>query len=167
MSKRHNFVLADDVCEQITAEARRYKAEPWQLMRILLRIQNLCENSFPREVAVVVSRETGIDLATLYSYTSFYAMISDAPRGKYVVRMCESAPCHITGARDVMDAIEYTLKIKPGETTPDGLFTLEYCQCLGMCEKSPAIMVNDQVYSSLTPGKARDLMEKYIRGEIS
>lgn len=167
MSKHHNFVLTQQTQEQIVAEAARYKNEPWQLMRILLSIQNICENSFPRDVAVIVSGETGIDVATLYSYTSFYAMISDAPRGKYVVRMCESAPCHITGARDVMDAIEYSLKIKAGETTPDGLFTLEYCQCLGMCEKSPAIMINDKVYADLTPGKASDLIEQYIKGGIS
>jgi len=167
MSKKQDFVLTAETQAQISAEAKKYKEAPWQLMRILLRIQKICENSFPRDVAVVVSQETGIDVATLYSYTSFYAMISDVPRGKYIVRMCESAPCHITGARDVMDAIEYTLKIKAGETTPDGLFTLEYCQCLGMCEKSPAIMINDQVYSDLTPGKASGLIEEYIRGDIA
>lgn len=160
------FVLSPEMEERIIAEAQRYKSEPHQLMRILLRIQRIAYNSFPREVAVIVSQVTGIDVATLYSYTSFYAMIADAPRGKLIVRMCESAPCHISGARDVMEAIEKALGIAPGETTPDGMFTLEYCQCLGMCERSPAIMVNGKVYTDLTPGKATDLMEQYMRGEI-
>jgi len=160
------FVLSPEMEERIIIEAQRYKSEPHQLMRILLRIQRMTYNSFPREVAVIVSKVTGIDVATLYSYTSFYAMIADKPRGKFIVRMCESAPCHISGARDGMETIETTLGIAPGATTPDGMFTLEYCQCLGMCERSPAIMVNGNVYTDLTPGKAADLMEQYMRGEI-
>ena len=106
MNNERAFVLTPEIEEQIVAQAERYKTDPHQLMRILLSIQNIANHSFPREVAIVVSWVTGIDVASLYSYTSFYAMISDAPRGKYIVRMCESAPCHITGARDVMEAIE-------------------------------------------------------------
>lgn len=161
------FEITPEMKELIIAEAERYHSEPHQLMRIMIQIQRIAHNSFPREVAVIVSRVTGLTEAALYSFVSFYSMISEAPRGKFVVRMCQSAPCHVTGARDVMDAICKTLDIQPGETTPDGMFTLEYCQCLGMCERSPAIMVNSKVYSDLTPGKASELMEKYIRGEIA
>ena len=161
-----DFVITKAMEDKIVAEAKRYQKEPHQLMRILLRIQRISYNSFPREVCTIVSRETGLSEAALYSYISFYSMISETPRGKYVVRMCESAPCHIMGARDVMNAVEKTLGIKAGETSPNGIFTIEYCQCLGLCEKSPAIMVNGKVYSDLTPGSATRLMEQYIRGEI-
>jgi NADH:ubiquinone oxidoreductase subunit E len=65
-----------------------------------------------------------------------------------------------------MDAISKTLGIKPGETSKDGQFTLEYCQCLGVCEFAPAIMVNDTVYRNLTPGRAATLMEDYQRGDV-
>ena len=151
--------------EKILAAARRYHTEPYQLMRILLDIQKIAHNSFPREVAVLVSRETGLPEATLYSFISYYAMFSPFERGRYVVRMCESSPCHVRGAKAVMEAICKTLGLQPGETSADGRFTLEYCQCLGMCIQSPAILVNDKVYADLTPGRAATLMEDYMRGE--
>lgn len=159
--------ITKEMEEQIIAEAERYHSEPHQLMRIMIRIQRIAHNSFPREVAVIVSRVTGLTEAALYSYVSFYSMISAEPHGVFTVRMCKSAPCHIMGAKDVMEAICKTLNIRPGETTPDGMFTIEYCQCLGMCERSPAIMINSKIYSDLTPGKASEIIEKYIRGEVA
>lgn len=158
--------LRPELEKQIVAIAERYHEEPHQLMRILLDIQKVTSSSIPAEVAAVVSRVTGIPTAELYGYISFYAMISTEPRGKYLIRMCESAPCHVTGAAPVMEAIVKTLGIKPGETSEDGRFTLEYCQCLGLCESSPAILINDTVYKDLTPGRAATLMEDYMRGDV-
>lgn len=152
--------------KRITELASRYQNEPEQLMNILLDIQKETANSFPRSVAALVSRVTGIPEAKLYGFVSFYSMFSTKPRGRYVVRMCHSAPCHVCGAQGVMEAISKTLGIKPGETTRDGRFTLEYCQCLGVCENAPAIMVNETVYRNLTPGRAATLMEDYQRGDM-
>ena len=160
-------LLTPELEKQIVAIAERYHSEPHQLMRILLDIQKLTSNGIPREVAIVISRVTGIPEAQLYSFISFYAMISPHPRGKYVIRMCESAPCHVTGAVAVMESITKTLGIEPGETSEDGRFTLEYCQCLGVCESSPAVLINDTVYKNLTPGRAATLMEDYMRGDVS
>ena len=159
------WVITPEMEQEIIATARRYHKEPHQLMRILLDIQKIAHNSFPRGVAVIVSRETGLTEAALYSFISYYAMFSPFERGKYVVRMCESAPCHVCGAKAVMEAISKTLGIAPGETSSDNRFTLEYCQCLGMCVNSPAILVNDRIYKDLTPGRAATLMEDYIRGD--
>ncbi len=158
--------LTPRMVKEIEKIALRYKNQPDQLMRILLDIQKVAFNAFPREVAVIVSRVTGIPEAKIYGFISFYAMFSPEPRGTYVVRMCKSAPCHVCGAVQVMEAIVRTLGIEPGETTKDGRFTLEYCQCLGVCESSPAILVNDKVYKNLTPGRAATLMEDYQRGDV-
>ena len=152
--------------KRIEEIASQYLEKPEQLMNILLEVQKETDNSFPHSVAVVVSRTTGIPIAKLYEFVSFYAMFSTEPRGQYVVRMCKSAPCHVCGAQGVMEAISNTLGIKPGETTRDGRFTLEYCQCLGLCEFAPAIMVNESVYRNLTPGRAATLMEDYLRGDV-
>ena len=159
------WVITNERERDILSAAKRYHAEPHQLMRILLDIQKIAHNSFPREVAVLVSRETGLTEAALYSYISYYAMFSPVERGKYVIRMCESAPCHVRGAKAVMEAISKTLGISPGETSEDNRFTLEYCQCLGMCVHSPAILVNDKLYKDLTPGRAATLIEDYMRGD--
>ena len=158
--------LSEEQKREIIQIASRYHKEPHQLMRILLDIQKITFNSIPREAAVIISGETGIPEADLYEFISFYAMISPEPRGRYVVRMCQSAPCHVTGADAIMRAIVRTIGIQPGQTSDDGQFTLEYCQCLGLCDSSPAIMINDRVYKDLTPGRVTTLMEDYQRGDI-
>lgn len=151
---------------QVAAIAARYKNEPDQLMRILFDVQKLSANAIPRDVAVVVGSVTGIPEAEIYSFITFYAMFSIKPRGKYVVRMCKSAPCHVAGATEVAAAISDFLGISPGETTSDGLFTLEYCECMGLCDTSPSIMVNDSVYTNLTPQSAANLMQAYRTGGV-
>lgn len=152
---------------QVAAIAARYKNEPDQLMRILFDVQKICGNSVPREAAAVISSVTGIPEARIYGFISFYAMFSDKPRGKYVVRMCKSAPCHVVGAAEVAKAISDFLGIRTGETTADGLFTLEFCECIGLCDTSPAIMVNDSVYTNLTPQSAVALIQAYQRGGVN
>lgn len=99
----------------------------------------------------------GIPMNKVYSFITFYAMLSVKPRGRYIVRMCKSAPCHVHGAQAVVQALEDQLGISIGETTEDGRFTLEYCPCLGLCEISPAIMINEHVYGNLTPESVRVL----------
>ncbi len=80
--------------------------------------------------------------------------------------MCKSAPCHIVGAAEVAAAISSCLGISDGETTADGMFTLEYCECIGLCDTAPAIMVNDAVYTNLTPQSAVNLMDSYKKGGV-
>ena len=149
---------------QVAAIAARYKAEPDMLMRILFDVQKICGNAVPREAATIISSVTGIPESQIYDYVTFYAMLSDKLKGKYVVRMCKSAPCHIVGAGAVADAIKNFLGIEAGETTADGLFTLEFCECIGLCDTSPAIMINDSVYTGLTPQGAVALLQNYKRG---
>ena len=149
---------------RVAAIAARYKDEPDQLMRILLEIQSCCGNSIPREAATVISSITGIPEAKIWGYITFYAMFSDKPRGKHIIRMCKSAPCHIVGAQAVAQAIGDYLGIAPGQTTEDGMFTLEYCECIGMCDTAPAIMINDSAYSGLTPESAVELIKSFQQG---
>ena len=100
----------------------------------------------------------------IYGFITFYAMLSDKPRGRYIIRMCKSAPCHIVGAQEVAQAICDCLGVSPGETTSDGMFTLEFCECIGLCDTSPAIMINDAVYTNLTPQSAVNLIKAYQQG---
>ncbi len=164
-TQQKTMELSDEQVLRIRELSATYHSKPHKLMEILFDIQDICSNTLPREVAVIVSEVTNIPVAKIYDYISFYSMFSPVPRGKYVVRMCKSAPCHVCGAVAVMESISRTLGINPGESTEDGKFTLEYCQCLGICEHSPAIMVNDKVYKDLTPGRAATLMEDYMKGD--
>ena len=118
------------------------------------------------DVVNVIAREMDLDVSTVYGFVTFYAMLSTKPHGKFTIRMCKSAPCHVNGAAAVVRSVEEQLGIKMGETTADGRFTLEYCPCLGLCDIAPAIMINRKVYGNLTPESVRDILKTYIRGDV-
>lgn len=150
---------------QVARIAAEYRGRPDMLMTVIIRSQKVV-SAFSRAVASVIAREMEIPMNQVYSFITFYAMLSVKPRGKYIVRMCKSAPCHVHGAQDVVRALEEQLGVAIGETTEDGRFTLEYCPCLGLCEISPAIMINDKVYGNLTPESVRDIIKQYIREDV-
>ncbi|MEW6522690.1 MAG: NADH-quinone oxidoreductase subunit NuoE [Bacillota bacterium] len=97
----------------------------------------------------------------VYSVVSFYTLFSTKPKGKYVIRVCESAPCHVEGAAAIIAELEKQLNIKMGEVTPDRQFSLEFTSCVGICGVAPAIMVNDEVHGNLTPAMVSQVLSKY------
>lgn len=141
---------------------KEYSSEKGNLMETLHKIQNASgENYICDDCMKKVSSHTNIPLNRLYGVTSFYTMFSNEKRGKYVIRMCESSPCHVLGAKDIIDTFSKELGIKPGETTDDGLFTIEYCACLGVCAVAPAVMINEDVHGNLKPEMVKDIIAKY------
>lgn len=105
-----------------------------------------------------VARCLDIHPVEVYSVITFYSFLTHKPKGRYVVRLCQTITCDMAGKKAVANAIERELGIKFGETTKDKKFTLEYVNCLGMCDQGPAMLVNDQVYSHLTPEKAIEIL---------
>lgn len=150
---------------KIAEIASRYKGRPEMLMKVVIQVQKI-EPAFSASVAAVIAREMEIPQTQVYSFITFYAMLSVKPRGRYIIRMCKSAPCHVKGAKEIVYALEDLLGIRMGETTEDKRFTLEYCPCLGVCEQSPAIMINERAYVNLTPESVRDIVKRYIREEV-
>lgn len=150
---------------EVAKIAAPYKDKPEMLMKVIIRVQKVVQ-SFSASVAAVIAREINIPQTQVYSFVTFYAMLSVKPRGKYIVRMCKSAPCHIRGAQEIVNSIEELVGVKMGETTEDRRFTLEYCPCLGICEISPAIMINDRTYGNLTLESVRSVIKMYIREEV-
>jgi len=97
----------------------------------------------------------------LYSIASFYHMLSTKPRGKHVVLFCESAPCHVVGGREVWRKLQDTLKIKNGETTPDGQWSLVTTSCLGACGVGPVIIVDEDMFGNVTPEMVEQILSRY------
>jgi NADH:ubiquinone oxidoreductase subunit E len=89
----------------------------------------------------------------VFSVASFYSFLSLKPQGKYVIRICNSLPCQMQEARMIKDCIREELSLSPGEVSQDGLFSLETTGCIGACDQSPAMMINDEVYGNLTSEK--------------
>jgi NADH:ubiquinone oxidoreductase subunit E len=97
----------------------------------------------------------------LYSIASFYHMLSTKPLGKHVVLFCESAPCHVVGGREVWAKLKDTLKIKNGETTPDGQWSLVTTSCLGACGVGPVMVVDEDMYGNVTPVQVEHILCRY------
>jgi len=97
----------------------------------------------------------------LYSLASFYSMFSTQPRGRHVVQFCESAPCHVQGGRNVIIALQEALELKPGETSPDGKWSLVMTSCLGVCAVGPVILVDEDIYGNVTPEQLPMIFAKY------
>lgn len=107
--------------------------------------------------------EEGLFLADshLFAIASFYSMFSLKPTGKHVIRFCESAPCHVVGGREVIQAIRDHLGIQVGETTPDKQWTLQTTSCLGVCAVGPVFLVDDDIYGNVTPERVPGILAKY------
>ncbi len=110
-----------------------------------------------------VARQLGVFPAEVYGVVSFYSFLSTEPKGKFVIRLCRSLSCEFSGKRAVARQLENELGIRFGETTPDRLFTLEYCNCLGMCDYGPALLVNSDIYTQVHPELVSEIIEKYRR----
>lgn len=115
-------------------------------------------NYLPREAVSEAARVFGVSEAQAYGVATFYSYLSVEPRGKYIIRMCESAPCHVAGADEVIKAIESELGIKVGETTADGKFTLELTECIGQCQATPVITVNSEPIFDVTPQQVPEIL---------
>ena len=150
---------------EIAKIAAPFRGQPDRLNHVATEVKRIVP-VLSYDVARVIDREMDLSLTQVYNFITFYAMLSTKIHGKYTIRICKSAPCHVNGAAEVIHAIEDQLGVKMGETTEDGRFTLEYCPCLGLCDIAPAIMINKKVYGNLTADSIRQILKIYIRGEI-
>jgi [NiFe] hydrogenase diaphorase moiety large subunit len=108
----------------------------------------------------VVADELGIHPAEVYGVTSFYAFLRHESRGLFVFRLCGTISCDLAGKTRVARQLENDLGIRFGETSADGRFGLEWASCLGMCDQGPALLVNDRVYTRVTPEQVHEIIDE-------
>ncbi len=107
--------------------------------------------------------QEGVFLADshLYSAASFYQMFSRQPIGRHVIRFCESAPCHVTGGRKIIQTLQDELGLQPGETSKDMKWSLLMTSCVGVCSVGPAFLVDDDIYGDVTPERVPEILARY------
>ena len=138
----------------------RYVNEKTPLMMILSDIQK--EYGYiPLEVQELVSERTGVSVADIYGVVTFYSFFSLTPKGKYVIGVCMGTACYVKGAGQILDKFSEILSIKAGETTADGLFTLDALRCIGACGIAPAVTINGKVYPKLTVDAVPKIINEY------
>ena len=154
--------LQDRAKKQIIEIISRYKDEKTPLMMILSDIQKEF-GYIPLEVQELVSEETGVPVAEIYGVVTFYSFFSLNPKGKYVIGVCLGTACYVKGAQQVIDKFSEILKIKAGETTEDGLFTLEALRCIGACGIAPALTINGKVYPKVQVSDVPGIVDEYLK----
>ena len=140
------------------------RSQPGQLIEALQDVQ---ENYgyISEEAMQTVSQGLGVPLMEVYRVASFYKAFRLKPPGKNVLTMCMGTACHVRGARLLLDQATGQLGVKPGEVTPDGLFSVEHVNCLGACALGPIVSENGSYHHHMTPGKLRKLIETLSRQE--
>lgn len=138
----------------------RHKSQEGSLIPVLHRAQELF-GYLPEEVQIYIAKALNIPLSEVYGVVSFYSLFTTEPRGKYIIKLCLGTACYVKGSGKIMDNLEKELSIKVGETTKDGLFTLEGCRCVGACGLAPVLMVNEQVHGRLSPNDVASLIRTY------
>ena len=143
----------------------RYIGEKTPLMMILSDIQN--EYGYiPLEVQRLVSERAGISVAEIYGVVTFYSFFSLEPQGKYIIGCCLGTACYVKGAQQIIDKFSEILGIRAGETTADGLFTIDALRCIGACGIAPAVTINGKVYPKMTVDKVAAVVEEYRAKEV-
>ncbi|NPA35449.1 MAG: NADH-quinone oxidoreductase subunit NuoE [Chlorobi bacterium] len=154
----------EDVKQKVKELSLKYGRAEENLLPILQGIVET-EGYISEEAMVEVARELDISAAHVYGTTTFYSFLDTRPKGKYVIRVCKTISCMMKGKNEIIRELENVLRIKLGETTHDGLFTLRETNCLGQCHKGPAILLNDVPYTDLTPTKIRKIVNDIRKKE--
>jgi NADH-quinone oxidoreductase subunit E len=142
----------------------KYKNRKGNLIPLLQGTQDIY-GYLPKEAFTRINEATGLKLNEMYGVATFYAQFRLAPAGKHIVKMCHGTACHVQSVTAITDEILDTLKIKDGETTEDGIFTVETVACLGCCSLAPVMMIGDETYGKLTPKQAVKIIREIRRSE--
>jgi NADH-quinone oxidoreductase E subunit len=145
------------VSERVKEIVRPYAGRPWELIQALHRVQSAL-GYVPKEAQEVVAEIVGVPPSQVRGVLTFYHFFRTRPSGRHTIRVCLGTACHVRGGERVLSALEEELKVKVGETTADGKFTLEVARCLGCCGLAPVMMIDDEVYGKLDPKKARQIV---------
>jgi NADH-quinone oxidoreductase subunit E len=118
----------------------------------------------PKEIQLHVARKLDIPAAKVNGVVTFYSYFTETPRGEYVINVCMGTACFVRGAEEILKDLQDKLKIKSGETTPDGKFTLDALRCVGACGLAPVVMVNGKVYGRVKLEQVDNILNEY-KGE--
>lgn len=137
----------------------KYKSKKGNLIPLLQATQDIF-GYIPREAFEKLSKGTGLNISDMYGVATFYSQFRLNPAGKHIIKVCHGTACHVQNANAITDSLEEMLKIKDGETTEDGMFTLESVACLGCCSLAPVMMIGDETYGKLTGNQAVKIIKK-------
>ena len=161
MAKARKVEVSEQQEKDILAIVDKYKSTEGALIPVLHEVQEYF-GYLPIEVQEIISDSMKVPLAEIYGVVSFYTQFTVQPKGKYAVSVCLGTACYVKGSAKILEKFEETLGIKAGETTADGMFSIEACRCVGACGLAPVSMINGEVYGKLVQDDVKSICEKYM-----
>ncbi|MCD8300278.1 MAG: NADH-quinone oxidoreductase subunit NuoE [Clostridiales bacterium] len=163
MAKDINTTATEQDFTLLAPTLEKYASVPGSLITILQQAQDIY-GYLSQDAIYYISEKTGILPAKIYGVATFYAQFRLAPIGKYLLMMCQGTACHVNGADRILEAVEEHLGISDGETTEDGIFTINHVACLGCCSLAPVMMVKttegEETYGNLTKDKVVAILDE-------
>ncbi|NHJ03776.1 MAG: NADH-quinone oxidoreductase subunit NuoE [Candidatus Heimdallarchaeota archaeon] len=154
------FKLSSTALKTIEHILERSNKDSRNLIQILQDLQEEF-HYLPEKVISHISHELQISEHHVYGVATFYSQFKFIEPGENIVRVCMGTACHVLGAQSLLDKLARELKIEPGETTKDGLFSLESVYCLGCCALAPVMVINDEVFGNMTAAKVNKILRRY------
>lgn len=151
--------------DTIIQATKRHSALSTLLERLHQAQERTSKRYLSSSVLEQTAHELGLSLAFVRGVATFYSMISGVPRGQHIIRVCESPPCRLAGGRELVAALERKLGIPFGETTSDGMFTLELSSCLGACDRAPALQLDEALYTAVRSEDLPGILEEARKTE--
>ena len=136
------------------------KDEKGSLMPIMQKAQDIY-GYLPIEVQMAVAKGLDVPLEKIYGVVTFYSFFNLYPKGNYQISVCLGTACYVKGSRKVLDCLQETLNIEPGQCTTDRSFSLDTCRCIGACGLAPVMLINDDVYGRVLPAEVPEIIAKY------
>lgn len=164
MSMLSGQVNWEEVNPKLEVLIDEYRGDRSALIEVLHKAQELV-GFLPENVQAKIAEGLGVAIGDVYSVVSFYSHFSLKPKGKYHIALCMGTACYVKGAPDIVEKLEKELKIKSGDTTEDGLYSLEIVRCLGACGLGPVMTVNGEVFGLLSPDKAVTILRRFCEEE--
>ena len=152
--------INDAAVRKIQEICDSYASERTPLIMILSDVQEEF-GYIPPEVQEIISNITGISVPEIHGVVTFYSLFTQEPKGKYVIGCCLGTACYVKGAQQVLDQFSEILGIGPGETTQDGLFSIDALRCLGACAAAPAVTINGKIYSHVKVNEVAGIIAEY------
>jgi NADH-quinone oxidoreductase subunit E len=140
----------------------KYRGQKGVLIPLLQEIQGLY-GYVPQQAVDLVAKEMNVFPVEIYGILTFYTQFYLEPRGKHIIKVCQGTACHVMGGKDILDFLLEKYGIKEGQTTKDGLFTLERAACLGCCGMAPVIVVDEKFYGECTIQSIINTLDKFAQ----
>lgn len=152
-------MLSEELRAEITDLIGRYERPRSALMPGFWAIQRTY-GYLPKDAVAEVAELVGVDPGYASGVASFYSMYHLEPVGRYIIQVCRTLSCRMAGAEDILNHLRDSLGVDVGQTTPDGKFTLMTAECLASCGTAPAMLINEDLYESLTPERVDEILAR-------